>query len=141
MCKALVPLFVSLLVMSTTFVAAQQPVTPIVQDDVDRLVRTINVSQMQWAAKHKLFGSLRDVEQGNSLSQHGEIVTYTGSDSATVANYEVRVLVSLDGKHYSTSITPTTGCGLAAFSSERGIIYHAAALGCEQTARSSEFAR
>jgi hypothetical protein len=46
-----------------------------------------------------------------------------GIDSASVEDYELKVLVSSDGKHYSTSLTPANGCGVAMFSTDQGVIF------------------
>jgi len=54
------------------------------------------------------------------------------------APYEIDIVTTADGSHYSITIKPApdkdthiSPCGLAAFSDETGVIYTGKALGCE----------
>jgi hypothetical protein len=130
-------LILSVLVLSTGIVTAQEPARRLSEEQMAGVIRTINASQMTWQSVHKTWASLRDLEHDKYLSARGLPINYTSNDSAKIEGYDLRVIVSSDGKRYSTTLAPTTGCGIAMFSDELGVIYQATAFGCEQTAQSS----
>jgi hypothetical protein len=60
-------------------------------------------------------------------------------DIENPAPYEIDIVTTADGSHYSITIKPgrdkttdTWGCGFAAFSDDVGVIYTGKALGCEE---------
>ena len=93
------------------------------------VVRTDNTAQLNRLSKRKGFGTLRELYEDGLLSRE----TFKAEDSSTamIDNYELRVLVSSDTRHYSISLMPSRGCATALFNTELGIIYRARALGCE----------
>ena len=128
--KSIFALALSTTVALTAVLAAERPASHLAEDQMAGIVRTINACQMSWAARYKGFATLRDLKHGKYLNECGVTINYDGSDSATVEDYDLRIIVSADGRHYSTSLTPTTGCGISMFSNELGIIYRATAFGC-----------
>ena len=65
------------------------------------------------------------------MEELNETLNYTSNDTASIENYNLTLLLSYDGKHYSTALTPTQGCGASMFSSDAGVIYNAVAFGCK----------
>ena len=125
----IMPLLIGIAV--APILSAQQMSSQLSEDQAVGLMRTINTAQMGWFSRHQTFANLSDLEQDKLLSECEEILNSTGIDSASVEGYELKVLVPFDGRHYSTSLTPAHGCGVAMFSTDQGVIFRATALGCQ----------
>jgi hypothetical protein len=101
-------------------------------------MRTLNTAEYAYKysnADHK-FGSKEEIT---------EFLRSEGKDSRPLmdienpAPYEIDIVTTADGSHYSITIKPgrdktagTSECGFAAFSDDAGLIYTGKALGCDE---------
>jgi hypothetical protein len=101
-------------------------------------MRTLNTAEYAYKyanANHK-FGNKEEI---------GEFLRTEGKDSPPLmdienpAPYEIDIVTTADGSHYSITIKPApdrdthiSPCGFAAFSDDVGVIYTGKALGCEE---------
>jgi len=101
-------------------------------------MRTLNMAEYayKYANTNHRFGNKKEIV---------EFLRIEGKDSPPLmdienpAPYEVAIVTTADGSHYSITIKPgrdkgtdTWGCGFAAFSDDVGMIYTGKALGCEE---------
>lgn len=111
-----------------------QPMPP-PMDPAVRLLRAINTAEADLRRSSGRYAGLRDVMTHAMVSSFGGQVALNG-DEATFAPGEpvparrLSLVVSTDSAHYSLGVVPTEACGPAWFTSERGLIYQARALGC-----------
>ena len=128
-----------LLILTMTVAAAIGTVAvPVIQDSQNELsskqalslVRTINTVQAIIKRSRSNYGSLQDVVKPEfQLDKSLSIISSDGS-SATVKDYRLSLVASVDGQHYQISLHPISGCGVSFFTNESGVIYQGKALGC-----------
>ncbi len=53
------------------------------------------------------------------------------STSASLNNYYLSVIASVDGNHYQVRLAPERGCDVALFANEAAVIYKGKGLGCQ----------
>ena len=92
------------------------------------LMRAINTAENA----QRRSGGYAPLEQLVSHPMMGKVapnVVINGS-GATYLGQTVRLLVSNDGQHYQAALVPPSGCGIAFFSDERGLIFSGKVLDC-----------
>ena len=94
------------------------------------LVRTLNSAEQTIKINESNYCAL-DVllKRADWFPRQSEIVLSDNS-SGTLKGYRLSVVVSADGKHYQLSLRPPSGCGVAYFTSDSGVIYEGKGLGC-----------
>jgi hypothetical protein len=112
-------------------VNAQEQQSPSQGVNVAGIIRTVNTAQAEWLAGHGSYASLHDLVRDKSWQKGQITLEEVDASSAKLGDYQLTVIVSPDGHRYSASVLRPTGCGVAMFSSESGVIYQATALGCD----------
>ena len=100
-------------------------------EDAIRLLRVINTAEATAFVKTQSYQPLEKLVTDGYMSRIGG--GFRDSSSATVKDHRLLLITSADGKHYSVSLVPESGCDTAAFSQDPGIIYTAKPLGCSDT--------
>ena len=123
--KRLAALSLGLLVLSQVPViearrASQAPVI-----DGVRAMRTALSNYIDARGKGPRYGTVADAVKN---LQGWQIV---GAETAVFVNYQLRITKSQDEQSFQASLTTSTKCAPAWFSSEQGVIYVAKAIGCD----------
>jgi hypothetical protein len=98
------------------------------------LMRTINTLQAgAFQDTRHQYLSLDELVSQRYRNNHEQWLTTVqllDSSTGTLKNYTVSIVVSSDRQHYVAQLISSSGCALALFSNESGIIYTARGLGC-----------
>ncbi|MEW6131416.1 MAG: hypothetical protein AB1757_30590 [Acidobacteriota bacterium] len=134
--KLFLLLLVVFLVSGFTF--SQQQTAPTAPDKLSRtealgLIRTINTAEATANTSQQRYVSLETLLQNLAKlkSQYG--IVLTNSDSATVKNYKLSLLVSEGGKHFKVSLQPQAGSCYSLFSDDSFVIYEGQPVGGNPT--------
>ena len=131
MCPRCLRILVFCLVVGGALVLSAEDPTPVSEAGVAGIIRRVNTAQVNWKAKHGTYADLWDLAKNKLLADSKVPLNIKEHDTATIWDYELRVVVPSDRHHYMTALTKENGCGVAMFSSESAVIYRAKALGCE----------
>jgi hypothetical protein len=93
------------------------------------IIRVVNTVQASFFVKRGTYVALQELAQDGTFRGQATLQSMKDADSGTIGNYELTVVSSADGKHYSAALIPAT-CDVAVFSNDRAVIYKAKALGC-----------
>lgn len=111
-----------------------QPMPP-PADPAVRLLRAINTAEADARRGSGRYSVLADALThplvapfAGQISSAADEVTF--APGQPVPERRLSLVVSGDGVHYALAVVPVDGCGPAWFTSERGLIYQARALGC-----------
>jgi hypothetical protein len=141
--KILVALFVVLLVLGA--LAEQSPAPTQPEPEPDRLLtvsvlRALNTAEVTYASEAGRFGTLEELKpvltrwqagpQQTAFNGAAKLLNADASDP--LPGWELRVVASPDGKHYTLSVKNKQHCDVNAFSDETGVIYLGSALGCDR---------
>jgi hypothetical protein len=119
------------LVLGAAVTLFAQNLASISESELSGVIRSVNTAQATWKSKHGTYTKLQDLGQEEPLAHLKVPLKIRDGDTATIEDYQVRVVVSSDRDRYMTSLTKEDGCGVAMFSNESGVIYRAKAFGCE----------
>jgi hypothetical protein len=116
---------------------AQQATDGLSETEVLGLVRRINTAEANVSLARQPYATLRALSEQKILrtADGSSLITLLDDNRGRVKDYSVLLLISADGLHYAVSVVPQTGCSLAAFSNEHGVIYTGQPLGCAPLSR------
>ncbi len=104
---------------------------PLSEAELAGLVRTVNTAEMTWKSQNGTYADLQELAKNKLFADRKISLSSKDPDTATIQDYQMRIVVASDRQKYMMELTRANGCGPAMFSSETAIIYRAKALGCE----------
>lgn len=96
------------------------------------LVRTLSTTESETKATEQNFVSLEKLLQHRAMQRRLREIGVIDAHSATIKDYVLSVVPSMDGQHFQLSLAPKSGCGYSLFTNESFVIYEAKALGCSE---------
>ena len=94
------------------------------------LVRTINSAEQTIKINESNYCALDVLLKKADWFPRQSEIALSDNSSGTLKGYKLSIVASADGKHYQLSLRPASGCGVAYFTSESGLIYEGKGLGC-----------
>jgi len=95
-----------------------------------KMTRLINTAEAEYFITSGEYVALPILLAHPKVKGLGFVSRPTDPSEASTADYKLSLVVSKDGQHYHISLEPATDCGVAVFTSERGVIYQGRSLGC-----------
>jgi hypothetical protein len=115
---------------------SQQASEPIPAASAVPFLRALNTVQAGMAARAGRYGTLADAIAEPAIGPFAARVAlkedgaaFLGGGSDRLAR-RLEFVLSADATHYQAGVVPAEGCGVAWFTSDRGVIYQARPLGC-----------
>lgn len=124
-----------LLLSPDSSVPTQNPAQPPVADPLSpnealELVRLLNTAQAESWLTSSSYQARANLLKHRLVSRQSMPVVVQDDTLGEIRGYKLSVLVSGDGKRYHLALVPVSGCSVAFFSNESGLIYTGKTLGC-----------
>lgn len=123
-------LFALLCAGSVLLAQKEEPSPALSREEAIAFVRAVNTVQASFVIHTKAYASLGQVLNSRAIKQGGAALTLESPHKAIFKNYDVSLTLSPDVKGYHLSLTPRSGCELALFSDESGLIYYGRRIDC-----------